>query len=129
MSRALRVLNIEDSERDVELLKPLHLSHLRADLHLHDPAHVAELDRAAQACAALGCRLELALFVTDSADDELGALAPRLQSRTPIARFLVFHEREESTAGRWVRLRCRALAPGRICRARAGSSSSSWMPS
>jgi hypothetical protein len=102
------------SARDVALLKPLRLSHLRADLHLHDPAHVAELDRAAQACAALGCRLELALFVTDAADDELGALAPRLQSCAPIARILVFHEREESTAGRWVRLareRLQSVAP------------------
>lgn len=99
------------SARELELLRPLRLGHLRADLHLGDPAYVDELDRAVRACAALGCGLELAVFVTGAAEHELAELAARLQSDAPVVRFLVLHEQEQTTAGRWVRLARERLGP------------------
>jgi hypothetical protein len=99
------------SARELALLRPLRLGHLRADLHLGEPAYVEELERAVRACAALGCGLELALFVTGAAERELAELVGRLQGDVPIARFLVLHEQEETTAGRWVRLARQRLGP------------------
>jgi hypothetical protein len=123
------------SAREVELLRRLRLDHLRVDLHLRDPAYPRELERAAAACEALGCAMELAVFVTADAVAELSGLAMRLNTglhrssrggnggragrrepaRVPIARVLVFHEGEASTAGRWVllaRKRLEPVAPG-----------------
>lgn len=91
------------SPRELDLLRELRLDHLRVDLHLQDETYPLRLEEAVQACSALHCRLDLALFVTDGAEDELTALAPLLRG-APIARVLVFHEEEASTAGRWVRL-------------------------
>jgi hypothetical protein len=102
------------SERELDLLKALKLSHLRAELHLGDEGYVQQLDEAARVARTLNCSLELALFVTDAAEGELEVLAGRLPAGIAIARVLVFHEREESTDGRWVRLareRLRAAAP------------------
>ncbi|HZS89273.1 MAG TPA: hypothetical protein VFE42_17505 [Chloroflexota bacterium] len=102
------------TERELNLLKALKLSHLRADLHLSDQGYAQHLDEAARVARALNCPLELALFVTDAAESELETLAGQLLAGIAIARVLVFHEREESTDGRWVRLACerlRAAAP------------------
>jgi hypothetical protein len=58
--------------------------------------------------------MELALFVTDEADTELRRLTPFVRDAYEIARFLIFHEREECTAASWLRLaraRLRVVAP------------------
>lgn len=92
------------SSVDNELLGTLHLDHLRVDLHLSDNEAMARLTRAERECGALGCGLELALFVTDNADQELRALSARLPSSVPVARVLVFHEKEQTTSQQWVQL-------------------------
>jgi len=98
----------ELSESDKELLGRLHMDHLRVDLHLSDPDSQARLERAEQEGRALGCALELALFVTDKADPELRALEARLPCTVPVARVLVFHENEPTTSRQWVeRVRAR----------------------
>jgi D-apionolactonase len=96
--------------REIERLRKLRLDHLRVDLHLRDRGYPDALARAARECEALVCALELAVFVTDDASTELAGLAARLPSSPPISRFLVFHENEASTAGRWVRLARERLA-------------------
>src|SRR5205807_9290389 len=62
------------SAREIERLRALRLDHLRVDLRLQDPTYARELERAIQTCEALGCSLELALFMTDAWENELRAL-------------------------------------------------------
>jgi D-apionolactonase len=90
------------SEGDKELLGRLHLDHLRVDLHLSDPEATTRLARAEQEGGVLGCGLELALFLTDNADQELPAFEARLPLSVPVSRVLVFHEKEQVTSPRWV---------------------------
>jgi hypothetical protein len=90
------------TEREIARLKTLRLAHLRADLHLSDTGYVAALERARQAADVLGCPLELALYVSDNAEEELTAFAAHLP--LPLARLLIFHEQSQTTEARWVRL-------------------------
>jgi D-apionolactonase len=94
--------DVEFSEADKEVLGRLHLDHLRVDLHLSDPDAAVRLARAERECSALGCGIELALFVTDNADQELSGLAPHLPLAVPVSRVLVFHEKEQVTSPQWV---------------------------
>jgi hypothetical protein len=99
------------SEREASLLRGLRPAHLRADLHLDRPAWRAELDRAAAAATAVGCRVELGLFVDDAAETELAALAGSVHG-LPVSRAIVFHEAEASiasTSTRWMTLARTAL--------------------
>jgi hypothetical protein len=93
------------SPREVDLLRQLHLGHLRADLHLDDPAYPGELRRAIAACRALECGLELAVFLGEQHEPtRLAELAALLgPPSVPVRRVLVFGEGEEVAAGRWVR--------------------------
>jgi hypothetical protein len=101
---------------EVARLRALHPAHLRADLRLSEPGWEAELARARQEAAALGCRLELVLFLGDEAAAELARLAEQLATGLPLARLLVFHagpatpERAVST-GPLVALARRHLQP------------------
>jgi D-apionolactonase len=101
----------ELSRADKEVLGELHLDHLRADLHLSHRDSFGGLERAEQECFALGCDLELALFLTDNARDELLALESRLPLSVPLARVLVFHEQEPTTSQQWVQQVRDRLAP------------------
>jgi D-apionolactonase len=99
-------------DREVELMRRLRPAHLRVDLHLSDPGWAEELERASDDASAVGTSLEVALFVTDEADQELPALASRV-AEARVARYLVFHEREASetsTSPHWVALARRHLA-------------------
>lgn len=92
------------SAREVDLLRPLRLDHLRVDLRLADPAYRETLVRAATAAAALGTALEAALLVRDDAagDTTLTAFAALLRSLpVPLTRVLVFADATErrATAG------------------------------
>jgi hypothetical protein len=102
----------ELSPREVELLRALHPAHLRADLRLIGGGYGAELERALAACRAVGCGIELAVFVSDDAANEMLALGERLRDcDVPIRRILIFHEAEQATDARWVTLAREALAP------------------
>ncbi|MBI4606573.1 MAG: hypothetical protein HY721_31815 [Planctomycetes bacterium] len=93
------------ARREVARLKALRLSHLRADLRLARPGWEAALRQAASEAAALGARLEAALFLSDAGERELEALAAALREvRAPVLHWLVFHEREKVTSEPWVRL-------------------------
>lgn len=100
--------------REIELLRALFLDHLRVDLHLGREGWEAELGRAAEACSALGCALELALFLTED-EQPLERLAHLLAGGPAVARSLVFGEgaqlaaADETTPAALVRLARRQL--------------------
>jgi hypothetical protein len=100
------------SETEAKLLKLLRPAHLRVDLPLRDPAFPDRLERADEVAEAIGTTLELALHLADDAEAELRKLAWRLADlRAGVARVLVFHVTEKSTASEWGRLARRILGP------------------
>lgn len=99
------------SAREIERLQALHLSHLRADLHLADPAYPARLRQAAAEATALGAGLEVALFLSNDAEAQLAALLPLIDElNPPVHAWLIFHQAEPTTSERWVRLARQYLA-------------------
>lgn len=95
--------------RELQYLKALNLSHLRADLWFSQRNWEAELARAIGEARSLGVGLELALILSDAAEEELkalvGALGAAARSTQPrIDRWLIFHEREKSTSAQWITL-------------------------
>jgi hypothetical protein len=98
------------SEREAELLRALRFDHLRVDLHLKDPAHEGELERGVETARALGAGLELALFLSSNAGEELDRLAPRLSLLSvPVRQILVLEEAEGFST-------FRTMTPSRLVR-------------
>lgn len=94
---------------EVERLKALNLAHLRADLWLARDDWEATLARAIGEARALGVPLELALILSDAAEDQIKALlaamnAAARSARPRVSRWLIFHQDEKSTTERWIRL-------------------------
>ena len=90
---------------ELERLKQLNLSHLRVDVDLTRPDYESILRRATQEAKALGVSLELALFLTDAAAEELRGFAKVIDRvKPPIGVYLVFHKTEASTSAQWVDL-------------------------
>ncbi|PWH15688.1 MAG: hypothetical protein DDG58_10665 [Ardenticatenia bacterium] len=95
--------------RELQRLKVLRLSHLRADLWFSRRNWKAELARAIEEAGALGVGLELALILSDAAEEKLKALTAALgaatrSTRPQVNRWLIFHEREKSTSAQWITL-------------------------
>lgn len=100
------------SAKETARLKAMNLSHVRLDLVLSEPDWAAKLDRGARQANVIGVPLEAAVTLSDSAANELDALAARLRQLKPrVRRWLVFHARERSTRARWVTLARERLAP------------------
>ncbi len=96
---------------ELERLHELHLGHLHVDLDLASDTYAAALDRAVRESRVLGVPLEIALFLSQTAEQELDALATLLEERKPeVATWLIFHKDETSTTARWVELARRVLA-------------------
>ena len=92
-------LNTEELER----LKRLNLSHLRVDVDLTQPDYESTLRRATDEAKALGVSLEVALFLTDAAAEELRAFAEVVgRVKPPVGAYLIFHKTEVSTSAQWV---------------------------
>lgn len=92
-------------EEEVSRLRVLNLSHLRVDLHLSVEGWRSALDRAVAEVTVLGVKLEMAIFVSDNAQAELGVLGEALAEAKPnVARWFIFHEGEKSTSAGWVKL-------------------------
>jgi D-apionolactonase len=96
------------SSFDRERLARLRLNHLRVDLHFSDSNWKTLLHRAQEDAAAIGSRLQCALFLADSAEQNLldfrEAIRPEI-----VDVCLIFHEGEKSTASRWLDLAERHL--------------------
>ncbi len=89
----------------VARLKALHLSHLRVNVRLYDGQTAAVLKQAAEEARAIGARLEVAMWVSDDADEELNAFRQVVNTVRPlVVRWLIFHRGERSTGERWVNL-------------------------
>jgi len=108
------------TSREQERLKRLNLSHLRVDLKLSTPDWPAAFTRAVDQATALGCWLEVALFLSDAAA-ELQLLAEKIKdSPPPVARWLVFQQDGKLPAAEWIQLARRLLSAGGV-RAALGS--------
>ena len=83
-------------------LRAAGLRHVRVDLELYKDSWKSAWERA----VATGLPLEAAVFVSNDAENELKQLAAR---RAKIARWLIFHTDEKSTAEKWVVLARRYL--------------------
>ncbi len=105
--------------REIALLRELRPAHLRVDLRLDRPEYPDDLRRALDACRALGCGLELAVFLGGDGDETTGSngdeatsldgLAALLATaasdgQVPVRQVLVFRAGEEVAAERWVPL-------------------------
>ena len=101
--------------REVERLKQLNLSHLRVDIDLTQPDYESALRGATDEAQALGVSLELALFLTDAAAEELRGFATVVERvKPPIWTYLIFHKTEASTSAQWVDLARRYLTGAKI---------------
>ena len=94
--------------RELERLKQLNLSHLRADVDLTQPDYESALRRATDEARELGVSLELALFLTHAAEEELRGFTEVVERvKPPVGTYLIFHKTEASTSAQWVNLaRC-----------------------
>ena len=100
---------------ELERLKLLNLSHLRVDIDLTQPDYELTLRQATDEAKGLGVSLELALFLTDAAAEELQAFATVVERVKPlIGAYLVFHKTQASTSARWVDLARRHLTGAKI---------------
>jgi hypothetical protein len=93
------------SQKEVARLKALNLAHLRTGVRLSEPDWEAKLRQSIEEAKALGVALEIALFLSDDASNELQALAGRLdQLKPPVWSWLIFHDAEQTTSEKWVKL-------------------------
>jgi len=93
------------SQKELARLSALHLAHLRVDLGSGQPGYEAVLGRASAEAGALGIPLEIALILSDAADDELKAFVQVLERVKPaVCAWLILHKREKSTTAKWIRL-------------------------
>lgn len=93
------------SEQELARLRALNLSHLRAELQLSRPEYVEVLKQATAQARELGVDLELALFLSEAAGDELPALATLIEEVEPVVRtFWIFSTQEHTTLERYVEL-------------------------
>jgi hypothetical protein len=95
---------------ELSRLKALNLSHLRVDLRLPDPDYETILRQVAAEARTLGVSLEVALFLSNSAENELQSLIGALDqisrqgTKPQIATWIIFHQQEKSTSEKWTRL-------------------------
>jgi len=91
--------------RALERLRRLRPAHLRVGVRPARPDWQERLRRAAEEAKPLGAGCEVAVFLTDRAQEELNALAEALlRLDISVHRVLVFHEAEKSTTRPWLLL-------------------------
>ena len=98
---------------DRERLARLRLSHLRVDLRFSDPNWKALLRRSEGDAAAINSRLQCALFLSDSAEQNLLDFREATRPET-VDICLIFRETEKSTASHWLDLAERHLGAERF---------------
>ncbi|MGD0921699.1 MAG: hypothetical protein ABSA70_08070, partial [Terriglobia bacterium] len=92
-------------------LRALNLSHLRVDLRLSQPDFQTILGRASAEASELRVPLELALHLSDAAEEELKRLRSGLEQVKPaVSAWFIFHVSEKSTTEKWAELARRFLA-------------------
>lgn len=91
------------SHRQIERLKALRLNHLRVDVRFDQPNWRDRLARRAAEAASIGAALEVALHLSDPAEEQLAAVA-QMALPARVARWLIFRVGEKSTRERWLAL-------------------------
>jgi len=92
-------------------LRALNLSHLRVDLRLSQPDFQTILGRVSTEASELRVPLEVALHLSDAAEEELKRLRSTLEWVKPtVSAWLIFHVAEKSTTEKWAKLARRFLA-------------------
>lgn len=91
------------SQRQIERLKALRLNHLRVDVRFDQPDWRDRLARQAAEAASIGAALEVALHLSDPAEEQLAAVA-QVALPAHVARWLIFCVGEKSTRERWLAL-------------------------
>lgn len=101
------------SESEVDLLCKLELDHLRVDVDLTAEDWAERLAAAQDDAAAIGCGIELAVFVDALRRRRLGELREALERRgaADVRRVLAFHQGTETTPRPWVPEYRRQLGP------------------
>ena len=80
-----------------------------------EPDYESALRRATDEARALGVSLELVLFLTDAAEEELQGFAEAVERvKPPIETYLIFHKAKASTPAQWVALARRYLSGAKI---------------
>jgi len=97
-------MNEKETAR-IRMLKP---AHLRVDVRMWEDGWRAQWDRALKEAAAVGARVEAAVFVSNNAEQELKQLP---DGKDRVARWLVFHKDERSTQQPWAKM-ARAILKG-----------------
>lgn len=93
------------STQEISRLRLLKLSHLRADIELQTSHWREMLAQAAHEARALDAKLELALFLSDNAAEELQAVRAKVETlAAPMGRWLIFHRAEKVTSEKWLAL-------------------------
>ncbi len=83
----------------------LRLTHLRVDLWLEHASYTGLLEQATREAQAIGVKLEIAVFVSDNAAEELKVLRGIIDDlQPPLAHWLIFHTDEKTTSAQWVQL-------------------------
>jgi hypothetical protein len=89
--------------QEITRLKILNPAHLRVDVVLADPHCEHRLWQASREAEALRVPLEVALFLSDAAAEELSRLPEVLTRVKPlVCTWLIFHSKEKTTRGKWV---------------------------
>jgi hypothetical protein len=93
-------------KKEAARLRALKVAHVRVDLPLWEKGWQGKLRKAAKDAAALGAKLEIGLFVTDNANEELWSFVvhTRHGASPPTARYLVFHKDTQATPHKIVAL-------------------------
>ena len=99
---------VPHSSFDRERLARLRLNHLRVDLRFSDANWKILLHRTEEDAIAIGSRLQCALFLSDSAEQNLVDFREAFKPEI-VDICLIFHEGEKSTASRWLDLAERHL--------------------
>lgn len=98
------------SSVEQQRLTRLRLNHLRVDLHFSRSHWKAVLRQAREDAVAINARLQCALFLNGSAEQNLLAFREAIDPAS-VDICLVFHEAEKSTSSRWFELAKRNLTP------------------
>ena len=102
------------SEKELERLKAINLSHLRVDIDFNLD-YQQTLQRAINEAKLLNISLEIALHLDNSAEEQIKSWKRAVeQFEPPVTTYLIFHQDESSTSSNWIEIAHRYLSGAKI---------------
>ena len=102
------------SEKELERLKAINLSHLRVDIDFNLD-YQQTLQRAINEANLLNISLEVALHLDNSAEEQIKSWKRAVeQFEPPVTTYLIFHQDESSTSSKWIEIAHRYLSGTKI---------------